>query len=87
MPRSTNPDTPVSAIPEFIEDGDSGVLAPDDPPALADALQALARDPARRAAHAEAAYRRLTEGFAMEPGIDQLETRLDAMLAGVTHDD
>ncbi len=52
--------TPVSAIPEFIEDGVHGTLvAPGEPRALADAIVALAGDPARRAAMAEAAYERL----------------------------
>lgn len=41
--------TPVSGIPELIENGVTGVLVdPDEPRLLADALLALARDPDRR---------------------------------------
>jgi glycosyltransferase involved in cell wall biosynthesis len=53
--------TDISAIPEFITDGVHGTLvAPGDPKALAAAIAALAADPPRRAAMAEAAYQRLT---------------------------
>ena len=41
--------TPISGIPELIENGSNGLLVePDNPQKLADALLELARDPARR---------------------------------------
>ncbi len=70
--------TPVSAIPEFITDGEHGVLSSDDPAALATALERLAREPDTRARMAEAAYGRLTSHFLMQPGIAQLDARLMA---------
>jgi glycosyltransferase involved in cell wall biosynthesis len=72
--------TPVSAIPEFIQDGVHGVLSSDDPAALATALERLARDPETRKQMADAAYDRLREHFLMAPGIAQLDLRLQAML-------
>ncbi|HSF95763.1 MAG TPA: glycosyltransferase [Thermohalobaculum sp.] len=77
--------TDISAIPEFIEDGVHGTLVPAaDPDALAGAIAALAADPARRAAMAEAAHARLTAHFGMTAGIDLLDARLrDALAAGV----
>ncbi|MCP4821609.1 MAG: glycosyltransferase family 4 protein, partial [Shimia sp.] len=65
--------TPVSAIPEFIDDGVHGVLSDDDPAVLAAAMEELARDPAKRAALADAAYGRLTAHFLMQPGIAKLD--------------
>ncbi len=74
--------TDISAIPEFIADGVHGVLVPPgDSRALTDAIVALAADPARRAAMAEAAYQRLTASFGMEAGIETVDTRLRAALA------
>ncbi|WP_270725056.1 glycosyltransferase family 4 protein [Shimia sp. Alg240-R146] len=72
--------TPVSAIPEFIDDGVHGVLSSDAPEALAQAMEVLARDPARRAALAEAAYGRLTSHFLMQPGIAKLDERLRGLV-------
>ena len=74
--------TDLSAIPEFITDGVHGTLvAPGDSRALADAIVALAADPARRGAMAEAAYQRLTASFGIEAGIEIVDTRLRAALA------
>ncbi len=72
--------TPVSAIPEFIQNGTHGVLISDAPNALADAMTALAADPSGAAALAEAAYNRLTREFLMHPGIERLKLRITAML-------
>jgi glycosyltransferase involved in cell wall biosynthesis len=72
--------TAVSAIPEFITDGEHGLLVPDDPPALAEALLRLARDPVGAAHRAAAAHARLISEFRMEPGIRQLSDRLTALM-------
>jgi len=74
--------TDISAIPEFITDGAHGTLVPPgDPKALAEAIVALAADPAGRAAMAEAAYQRLTDSFGMETGIETVDSRLRTALA------
>lgn len=73
--------TPVSAIPEFIDDGVHGVLSSDAPTALADAMMMLAGDPAHAATLADSAYARLTSDFLMHPGINHLHARLTAMLS------
>lgn len=74
--------TPVSAIPEFITNGTHGVLSPDAPEDLSQALVSLAGDPDQAARMAEAALNRLRQDFGMDPGIAQLKERLDAMLQG-----
>ena len=71
--------TRVAAIPEFIEDGTSGVLSADTPQALAAAITALATDPARCLALAEAAEARLISSFTSAPGIARLNQRLNAL--------
>ena len=74
--------TDISAIPEFITDGVHGTLVPSgDTKALTDAIVALAADPARRGAMADAAYQRLTDSFGMEAGIEMLDAQLRAALA------
>jgi glycosyltransferase involved in cell wall biosynthesis len=52
--------TRIAAVPEIVADGETGVLVPPgDPRALAEAVRALAADPARRRAMGEAARRRV----------------------------
>ncbi|PSL18752.1 glycosyltransferase family 4 protein [Shimia abyssi] len=74
--------TPVSAIPEFITDGQHGILSSDDPANLAEALTNLSQNAALRVALADSAYERLTSHFLMQPGIQQLDHRLQAMFQG-----
>ena len=73
--------TAVAAIPEFIDSGTHGLLAEDDPAALATAIESMARDPARAQAMAQAARARLIAEFTMQPGIDRLAARLRQMLS------
>lgn len=70
--------TAVSAIPELIRDGETGLLVPPENPAeLAAALQSLITDPARRARLANAGCQRVRREFAMESGIDALLSRFE----------
>lgn len=71
--------TPVSAIPEFIENGQHGVLSDDTPAALAHSICGMARDPSGCVRMAEAALARLRDSFRMEPGIARLSMRLNAL--------
>jgi len=73
--------TPVSAIPEFIDDGTHGLLRSDDPQTLAQTIADFAADPALGPRLADAAYQRLIQHFTMAPGIAQLDQRLRTMLA------
>ena len=71
--------TTVSAIPELIEDGTTGVLVPpEDPRALAGALATLIARPDRRASLGAAGLRRVRENFAVAAGIDRLVERFGA---------
>lgn len=72
--------TPVSAIPEFIDDGVHGVLSDDAPEALAAHMVRLAENPAQGAAMARAAFDRLQSEFQMQPGIDHLAQRLRSIM-------
>ena len=76
--------TPVSAIPEFIDNGVHGILSDDAPKSLAQAMQGVAADPAQADAMAKAAFARLTADFLMHPGITHLTRRLTAMLTAGT---
>ncbi len=68
--------TAVSAIPELIEDGETGLLVPpDDAAALADALARLISSPEERARLGRAGEARVRERFDMKGGIDQLCAR------------
>jgi len=65
--------TRVSAIPELIDDGRSGVLVGEnDPEGLSRALEALIRDPARRRALGEAGLARVRGEFALEANLERL---------------
>jgi glycosyltransferase involved in cell wall biosynthesis len=56
--------TTVSGVPELVKDGETGVLVPpDDPAALARAIEKLGRDPALRSRLGAAAERRVRREF------------------------
>ena len=70
--------THVSAIPELIEDGVSGILVPTEtPPALAAALSVLINNPDKRLALAKSGLKRVQQSFSMTTGIDDLQARFE----------
>jgi len=74
--------TRVSGIPEFIEDGASGLLVePRAPAALAGAMARAIADPALRRRLGEAGYRRTTSMFSMDAGADRLAAKFANALA------
>ena len=65
--------TRVSAIPELVRDGHTGVLVDErDVEALARALEALIANPARRRALGQAGEARVAEVFALEANVEAL---------------
>ncbi len=74
--------TPISAIPEFVQNGTHGVLTSDKPEDLAHAIAMLADDPAKAARMANAAHTRLLDKFRMAPGIARLSDRLTTLCSG-----
>ena len=65
--------TRVSAIPELVRDGQTGVLVEDShPAALARALEALIGNPARRRALGQAGQARVAESFALDANLEPL---------------
>jgi glycosyltransferase involved in cell wall biosynthesis len=75
--------TPVSGIPELIEDGVSGLLVPErDEAALADALSRLAADPALRRRLADGAQAVARERFDLGRNVAALAERFRQELEG-----
>lgn len=71
--------TAVSAIPELIQDGETGILVPPgDPDALAAAITCLATDTELRAQLAAAGTARVRTEFDLRAGIDAISGALDA---------
>ncbi len=69
--------TRVAAIPELIQDGVHGLLVPpDDPAALAEALDRLVAEPGLRRRLAEAGCARVRRSFDREAGIDRIAALL-----------
>jgi len=65
--------TRVSAIPELVRDGQTGLLVEqNDPPAFARALESLISSPARRRALGQAGQARVEESFGLDANIGQL---------------
>jgi glycosyltransferase involved in cell wall biosynthesis len=74
----------VSALPEIVVDGETGLLVPpDDPAALAAALNALLADPARAEAMGRAGRARLVERFSVDRMIRETLAVYEAVLDGV----
>jgi glycosyltransferase involved in cell wall biosynthesis len=74
--------TAVSAIPELIDDGETGrLVAPGDRPALAAAIAELAGDPALRNRLAEHALAKLQASFQMDGGHDAIAALIVAAAA------
>jgi glycosyltransferase involved in cell wall biosynthesis len=72
----------AGSIPEVIEDGRHGVVVPQrSPDALADAIEALADDPARREVLGIAAAARAREAFDANHGEQSLHDRVEAVIA------
>jgi glycosyltransferase involved in cell wall biosynthesis len=68
--------TRVSGIPELIDDGTTGLLVePEAPEKLAQALETLIREPARRRSLGEAGRRRVQENFGLDGNIARLSRR------------
>ena len=62
--------TRVGGIPEAIEENETGILvAPDDPPQLAEAILSIAEDPVRRAEMGAAAYQRVCDLFTIDRSV------------------
>jgi glycosyltransferase involved in cell wall biosynthesis len=65
--------TRLSGIPELVRDGETGLLVPErDAPALADAMERLAGDPALGARLAAAARRAVADEFDRERNVARL---------------
>lgn len=78
--------TRVSAIPELVRDGVTGVLVEEnDPAALARAIEALIADPARRRALAAAGQARVRAEFVLERNLDRLAERFDLTADAGSH--
>ena len=71
--------TNVSAIPELIVDGETGVLVPpDDPDVLSGAIAALAADPDRRIRLGRGGEARVRTAFSFAAGVDRIAEKLGA---------
>jgi glycosyltransferase involved in cell wall biosynthesis len=76
----------VSAIPELLRDGVSGVLvAENDPAALAGAIETLLADPARRRALGAAGQARVRAEFVLERNLDRLAEKFDLTADAGSH--
>jgi glycosyltransferase involved in cell wall biosynthesis len=65
--------TAVDGIPEAVVDGVTGALVPpENPPALARALNGLLSDPVRRRSFGEAGQRRVADAFTLDHMIERL---------------
>ena len=65
--------TRVGGVPDVVGEDEAWLVDPEDPKAIALALAAIRTDPAEARRRCEAARRRLTEGFSLEPWIERHE--------------
>lgn len=73
--------TAVGGVPDVVSGGAGALLVPsEDPRALADAIRSVRTDPASARIRVEAASRRLSESYGVEPWLD----RYDALYAEVS---
>lgn len=73
--------TKVSAIPELILDGETGILVePGDPKALTTAMARLIRSPEDRHKYGQAASKRVRSEFSTDPGLDRLAEKFRKVL-------
>jgi len=78
--------TRVSAIPELVRDGVTGVLVGEnDAPALASAIEALIAQPARRQALGAAGQARVRAEFGLERNLDRLAEKFDLTAEAGSH--
>jgi len=77
--------TRVGGIPELVVDGETGILVePEDPPALAQALDSLAGSPGRRQELGEAGRARGIEHFSPEKGAERMVAIYEELCASST---
>ena len=74
--------TTVTGIPELVEDGRTGTLAPPaDPARLADAVERVLAEPAAMSALAEAGRKRIERNFDIRRNVERLRTFFDEPLS------
>ena len=77
--------TQISAVPELIDDGATGILVPPgDFAALADALSRLIQEPGLREALGTAGETKVRSEFSFEPGMARLAERFERTRAGTS---
>jgi glycosyltransferase involved in cell wall biosynthesis len=75
--------TRVSAIPELLRDGQTGLLVEEnDPGAFSRALEALIANPARRRALGQAGQSRVVESFALDANLEELARKFGLAASG-----
>lgn len=75
--------TRVSAIPELLRDGQTGLLVEEnDPDALARALETLICSPARRRTLGQAGQSRVVESFGLDANVEQLARKFGLAASG-----